>query len=91
MAGQDGPGFPFILAPITFSWGGVVWEVVSETASGVVGWGKGARPFAMSPIAASYSGVLGACHLSPCSDVSIGRLVVSLGPEDTQWGVHTTV
>ena len=48
---------------------------MSETARGVVGWGKGARPFAMSPIAASYtcSGVLGACHLSPCSDLCIGR------------------
>ena len=54
MAGPD--GLPFILAPITFSWGGVVWEGVSETARGVVGWGKGARPFAMSPIAASYRG-----------------------------------
>ena len=71
MAGPD--GLPFILAPITFSWGGVVWEGVSETARGVVGWGKGARPFAMSPIAASYSGVLGACHLSPCSDLCIVR------------------
>ena len=71
MAGPD--GLPFILAPITFSWGGVVWEGVSETARGVVGWGKGARPFAMSPIAASYSGVLGARHLFPCSDLCIGR------------------
>ena len=71
MAGPD--GLPFILAPITFSWGGVVWEGVSETARGVVGWGKGARTFAMSPIAASYSGVLGARHLSPCSDLCIGR------------------
>ena len=53
--------------------GRVVWEGVSETARGVVGWSKGARPFAMLPIAASYSGVLGACHLFPCSDLCICR------------------
>ena len=67
------PDLCFTLAPITFSWGGVVWEGVSETARGVVGWGKGARTFAMSPIAASYSGVLSARHLSPCSDLCIVR------------------
>ena len=87
MAGPD--GLPFILAPITFSWGGVVWEGVSETPRGVVGRSKGARPFAMlqlRPLIVAFWALATYPHVQTCA------LFVSLGrPEDTQWGVHTTV
>ena len=87
MAGPD--GLPFILAPITFSRG--EW------------FGKGCP----KPRAEWWDGVRGQdrllCHqlrplivgfwaLATYPHVQTCALVVSLGrPEDTQWGVHTTL
>ena len=90
MAGPD--GLPFILAPITFSWGEVVWEGVSETARGVVGWGKPVRGqdsllgHQLRPLIVGFWALSTYSHVQTCAfAVSLGRL------EDTQWGVHTTV